>query len=153
MESRYEDLLKKFEPDADEYRELAMILYSLFDIFDGALATCMAKSYVNLSHMYGIKMNKIRTTVLNFPEVEPDENCVMMAKAVYESKYDRLSGATFVLSTRDVLRLKINLNKLTPEMSMEGTERGKKCVMHFFIGLPLIYLCDDLSELKDLESK
>lgn len=143
MESFYENLLARFSPnEEEEKRELAIILNNLLEVFDGTSAFNLGKTYVNLSHMYGITMKKIRTEVLKIEETdELDEKVRMIADVVYKSKWDRLEGATFALSTKDVLRLKLNRIKgLQPDYTLEGTENGKQCFIYFYKGLPLITL-------------
>jgi hypothetical protein len=151
MESRYENLFTKYKPDVDaEKRELAMIMDHLLEIFDGMSVFNMAKTYVNMSRLYGISISRIREKVLNIPSKEDlDDKVLMMAGVVYESKWDRLEGATFAMSTADVLRLRLNTVKgLQPDQVLEGIENDKKCMIYFYKGLPLT-LIGELDDSKN----
>jgi hypothetical protein len=137
---KYENLLYRIVTDKDlEIKLLAIALHFLSDTYDATALLVIGRVFRNMSVLRGISLEKIVRDILEVPEgTVANEQELMVADELWNTRFDSTEGACFVMTPKDVVRLKIDLTLVKPANILRGVYNNKFYTLYLFNSIPMV---------------
>jgi hypothetical protein len=137
---KYENLLyHNVNKQETEVPLLAVALHFLSETYDTTALLVIGRVFRNMSVLRGIKMEKILEKVLEVPAgIEVTEQEIAIANELWNTRFDSTEGACFIMTPKDVVRLKIDLTLVKPSNIIRGVNNSKFYTLYLFDSIPMV---------------